>query len=390
MVLSKKLRVFFLSVLVVLIAFSSAFAAEGPITFTWTGTPSNSVTLSGYIDFLVSSIEFTVETAAAPADPVDQDPVTWDFANDEELASLDLLQYTHYNFHGYYSEYYDNRYSETVKDFKGIVATISAMIDDSYASFSTSSGISLENGGTLTFSTELGQFQSIVVNTNGGYGSSSGDWAWDLVEKTLTWAGTPANSVVLDNVDISDITSIVFTFVSSASADPEPEPIPGPSFIWEQRQINHVDLIADETAPVIKNIIASVTRTSNGGNCYFGYWGQKGKLNIGNCGYLTFQSLVGDLRAIVITCSSVTTAEDLSTDWTYDGEAGTLTWVGEYASDEVTISGNINIDISKIEFYYTLASHRRQNSESGSTTMAQSYAGYSCVCGRRRRNVLYH
>ena len=325
-------------------------------TLTWTGTASDEVTLSGSMDIMVSSIEFTVTSGSASSDPVSQGPVTWDFVNDEELASLDLSRYTHYYFE-YYSAFYDNHYGETVKDFKGIVATILAEGDGDYATFGPNNNysIDLENGGTLTFSTTLGQFQSIVINTNNGSGRNSGDWAWDLTEHTLTWAGTPANSVVMDDIFIDEITSIVFTFVSAASADPEPETIPGPSFKWEQRQVNHVDLIADETAPVIKNVITSITQTSNGGNCYFGYWGEKGKLNIGNCGYLTFQSIVGDLRAIVITCSSVTTAENLSTDWTYDGEAGTLTWVGEYASDEVTISGNINIDISEIEFYYTPA-----------------------------------
>ena len=335
-------------------------------TLTWTGTASDEVTLSGGMDILVSSIEFTVVTEAAPADPVSQGPVTWDFANDAELTSIYLTQYTHYDFNGYYSEYYDNHYDATVKDFKGIVATISAMIDGSYASFSTQNNysIDLSGGGTLTFSTDLGQFESIVVNTNSGSGRSSGDWTWDITEKTLTWSGTPSNSVVLDNIYVNNITSIVFTFVSAASADPEPEPIPGPSFTWEQRQVNHVRLIGNssgdpETAPVIKNIITSITQTSNGGNCYFGYWGNKGKLNIGNCGYLTFKSIVGDLRAIVITCSSVTTAEDLSTDWTYDGEAGTLTWKGTTASDEVTLSGYLNIDIAEIEFYYTPASAPR-------------------------------
>lgn len=334
-------------------------------TLTWTGPTSSQVTLSGNMDFNVSSVEFTVETAAAPADPVNQDPVTWDFANDAELANISLTEFENYYF-SYNSSYGSYHYGPNSIDLKGIVATISATTDGAYASFSDNNNysIDLENGGTLTFSTELGQFQSIVVNTNGGSGSTSGDWAWDLEEHTLTWAGTPANSVVLDDIYVSDITSIVFTFVSAAPADPEPETIPGPSFKWEQRQVNHVRLIADyggepATAPVIKNIITSITKTSNVGNCYFGYWGEKGTLNIGNCGYLTFQSLVGDLRAIVITCSSVTTAEDLSTDWTYDGEAGTLTWVGEYALDEVALSGNINIDISEIEFYYTPASAPR-------------------------------
>ncbi|MBO6306728.1 MAG: hypothetical protein J6M55_04400 [Paludibacteraceae bacterium] len=173
----------------------------------------------------VSSVKFTIvtEEEPTPANPVDQEPVTWDFANDAELASLDLSRYTHYYFE-YYSAYYDNHYGETVKDFKGIVATILAEGDGDYATFgpNNNNSIILENDATLTFSTELGQFQSIVINTNNGSGRESGDWAWDLEERTLTWAGTPANSVVLDDVFVDKITSIVFTFVSAASATPEP------------------------------------------------------------------------------------------------------------------------------------------------------------------------
>ena len=336
----------------------------------WTGDAASSVVLgcagsTGEIYFgSITSVVFTVVEEPAPVDPTpaNHEPVTWDFANDAELANISLTEFENYYF-SYNSSYGSYHYGPNSIDLKGIVATISATTDGAYASFSDNNNysIDLEAGGTLTFSTALGQFESIVVNTNGGSGRSSGDWAWNFEEHTLTWAGTPANSVVLDNIYVSNITSIVFTFVPN---NPDPETIPGPSFKWEQRQVNHVRLIGNsngnpETAPVIKNIITSITQTSNIGNCYFGYWGEKGKLNIGNCGYLTFQSLVGELRAIVITCSSVTTAEYLSAGWTYDGEAGTLTWVGEYALDEVALSGNINIDISEIEFYYTPASAPR-------------------------------
>ena len=223
--------------------------------------------------------------------------------------------------------------------------------------------------GYITFTSAVGDISRIVITYDENSYHSLSDltegWTEDNQAHTLTWTGTASDEVTLSgSMDIM-VSSIEFTVVTeSAPADPEPETIPGPSFTWEQRQVNHVDLIADyggepATAPVIKNVITSITRTDNGGNCYFGYWGEKGTLNIGNCGYLTFQSLVGDLRAIVITCSTVTTAEYLSTDWTYDGEAGTLTWEGATASDEVALSGNINIDISEIEFYYTAASAPR-------------------------------
>ena len=223
--------------------------------------------------------------------------------------------------------------------------------------------------GYITFTSAVGDISRIVITYDENSYHSLSDltqgWTEDNQAHTLTWTGTASDEVTLSGIMDIMVSSIEFTVVTeSAPADPEPETIPGPSFTWEQRQVNHVDLIADyggepATAPVIKNVITSITRTDNGGNCYFGYWGEKGTLNIGNCGYLTFQSLVGDLRAIVITCSTVTTAEYLSTDWTYDGEAGTLTWEGATASDEVALSGNINIDISEIEFYYTAASAPR-------------------------------
>ena len=330
-------------------------------TLTWEGTASNEVILSGGIDFMVSSIVFIIDASApASVDPVNQGPVTWDFVNDAELASIYLSRYTNYDFNGYYSEGQTVNYIDTVKVFKGIVATISAFTDGSYACFSNQNNysIDLENGGTLTFSTELGLFQSIVVNTTTSYGSNSGDWKWNGTEHTLTWAGTPANSVVMDNVDIDHITSIVFTFVAAASADPEPvAPTPsGPSFTWAQRQVNHVYLNCSsngetQTTPVIKNIITSLTRTENEANCYFGYWGD-GVLNLlGNGGELTFQSIAGDITGIVINCSSVTSATDLSADWTYNSEAGTLTWLGT-AAETVTLSGDIVVTISSIDFFY--------------------------------------
>ncbi len=462
-------------------------------TFTWTGTPSSSVTLSGNIDFMVSSIEFTITSGSASSDPVSQGPVTWDFVNDEEFANLYLRQYTHYNFHGYYSEYYDSHYEETVKNFKDIVATISAMTDGSYACFSNQNNysIDLENGGTLTFSTELGQFQSIVINTTSS-GSSSGEWDWDSEEHTLTWAGTPANSVVLDDIDISDITSIVFTFVSAApaftaditwdatevatvslyggsfntvvpgtaidgitpsimktndgycyfdnskikmqnngeliftysdgdisgivlafdntasysiadfpvgwtldegagtltwsgtaaeevslagnisctvtsigfSVIEEPAPVyptpSGPSFIWQSRQVSHVLLSIDEngdsqTTHVIKNIITSLQRTAAKTDQYdYCLFANKG-INIKNNGTLTFQSIVGDLTGIIITCGYKYYADDLSDGWRYDSENGTLIWVGTPA-ETVTLSGHVDVaNISSIEFFYNPA-----------------------------------
>lgn len=322
-------------------------------TLSWTGTAAAAVTLSGSMDFLVGSIEFTVESAAAPATTTTT--ITWDQADIESLGLADN----------------DVDEFSPSQEIDGITASLTRTDAGqySYCQIDNSNLWITLSCGYITFTSAVGDISRIVITYDENSYHSLSDltegWTEDNQAHTLTWTGTASDEVTLSgSMDIM-VSSIEFTVVTeSAPADPEPETIPGPSFTWEQRQVNHVDLIADyggepATAPIIKNVITSITRTDNGGNCYFGYWGEKGKLNIGNCGYLTFQSLVGDLRAIVITCSTVTTAEYLSADWTYDGEAGTLTWEGATASDEVALSGNINIDISEIEFYYTAASAPR-------------------------------
>ena len=315
-------------------------------TLTWAGAASSQVTLSGNMDFNVYSVEFTVLTAAAPADPVSQGPVTWDFVNDEELAEIYLRQYTHYNFHGNYSEYYDNHYEETVKNFKGIVATISAMTEGSYACFSNQNNysIDLENGGTLTFSTELGQFQSIVINTTSN-GSSSGEWAWKSEEHTLTWAGTPANSVVLDDIDISDITSIVFTFVSAAPAFTA-------DITWDATEVATVSLYGGSFNTVVPGSTAidgikpSIMKT-NDGYCYF----DDSKIRIDDNGELIFTSSVGDISGIVLAFDNTASysISNFPIGWTLDEGAGTLTWTGT-AAEEVSLAGNISCTVSSIEF----------------------------------------
>ncbi len=315
-------------------------------TLTWVGAASNQVTLSGNMDFNVSSVEFTVESAAAPVDPtpVSQGPVTWDFANDEELANLSLTEFENYYF-SYSSTYGSEHNGPKAIDLKDIVATISATTDGAYASFSdnNNNSIILEAGGTLTFSTELGQFQSIVVNTNGGSGRTSGDWTWDLTEKTLTWAGTPANSVVLDDIYVSNITSIVFTFVSAAPAFTA-------DITWDATEVATVSLYGGSFNTVvpgtaIDGIKPSIMKT-NDGYCYF----DNSKIKMQNNGELIFTSSVGDIQGIVLTFDNTDySISDFPVGWTLDEGAGTLTWTGT-AAEEVSLSGNISCTVSSIEF----------------------------------------
>jgi len=330
-------------------------------TFTWAGTPSSEVVLSGYLDFLIASIEFTVVTSAAPVDP--SGAITWDA---DDLATISIYRR---DGEGYVAP------SATVK-------TVTAITDaPAYGDYchlyhnEYGSSISVEKGGSLTFSLESGNFTRIVIDC-GSYPDNpsnvSEGWVWDNTEAQLIWSGTAASSVTLECNDKTggnsydlyfNIYSIEFT-VSSGAAPVDPTPS-GESFTWAARQVNHVSLWCQsenesESTPVIKNIITSLTKTTNTyGNCYF----QDGELGISNCGELKFKSIVGDLTRIVITCSSVTSASDLSGVWQYNSGAGTLTWTGITAAEEVTLSGNISCSITAIEFFYNPAEPQHLDEE---------------------------
>ncbi len=339
------------------LAAGSGWVWDGSSKLTWSDeNGATSVVLAGdgtstsFSSGPIRLIEFTVVTDAATPDP---NSVTW---NAVMLKAVDLLRYT--NMYSSYSEtYISHNDGPSQVEMKDVVATISATTDGSYAQFSTRDGntnISVRDGGTLTFSSTTREFESIVINydgENGGYGSANYPTEWNSIESTLTWEGEATNSVVLEDALVTHITSIVFTYATA----PEPDPMPsGPSFIWEQRQVKHVKMNCSngetKTTPVIKNIITSLTRTSDG-NCYFGEYGY-GKFEImDNCGTLTFQSIVGDLTGIIITCSTVYYANDLPAGWRYDSETGKLIWVGTPV-ETVTLSGDLKFTITAIEFFY--------------------------------------
>lgn len=322
--------------------------SSSPLHLTWSGSAASSVVLAtngSNTDFNfngITSVEFTVVPAAAPTS------LTWNDANG--LSEFYLVEY---NMGGQYT-------GNTTETIDIVTATISATADGAYADFKNDGNeygtqINLSDGGTLTFSTATGQFQSIVINTTDQWtyvADASTGWDSNTAYK-LTWAGTATNTVVLGTASVHNITSIVFTFVPSTPAADE-------TITWEQRQVNHVELMPyniddPQTSPVIKNIITTFTMTASG-NCYFA----NDYLVLNNFGEVTFQSIVGDITGIVITCSNVTNMDDLPADWTYDGVAGTLTWDGT-AAEQVTLSGYINVEVSSIVFTYTPASAPRLN-----------------------------
>lgn len=252
--------------------------------------------------------------------------------------------------------------SETVNTIK--VATKAPLSGD-YSHFMTYDGntsFSINNGGTVTFSPTSGQLTCIVIETNSiqnGLDNRETGSGWDYNDHSqrLVWSGS-ASSVTLavngasGSVSCQNIQSIEFTVADV--------PVANSTITWEERQVSHVSLYADEVgntqkAPLIKNIFVSLTRESEGygTSCQF----TEKYLAIENCGELKFQSVAGDIQGIVINGSN-TYADNLSADWTYDDVANTLTWAGT-ASDEVTLSGTIYFDISSIEFTYTPASAPR-------------------------------
>ena len=313
---------------------------------TWTGDASSVVLATNgnssssiYLE-QITSIVFYFDT---PPASVPTTTIKWEGS---DLTGIDLYESA----------------SETVNTIK--VATKAPLSGD-YSHFMTYDGntsFSINNGGTVTFYPTSGQLTCIVIETNSiqnGLGNLETGSGWDYNDHSqrLVWSGS-ASSVTLavngasGSVSCQNIQSIEFTVADV--------PVANSTITWEERQVSHVSLYADEVdvtkkAPLIKNIFVSLTRESEGygTSCQF----TEKYLAIENCGELKFQSVAGDIQGIVINGSN-TYADNLSADWTYDDVANTLTWAGT-ASDEVTLSGTIYFDISSIEFTYTPASAPR-------------------------------
>ena len=263
---------------------------------------------------------------------------------------------------------------------KGIKVTAYSPTSSDYADFS-SGNIYIHDNGIVTFAPSFGKLQRIVISCDPeGYSSkdlahlaTGTGWSWDNSALKLTWKGD-ATSVDLtcdgssSGIYVGDIISVEFDYEYEEPATPTPTPTPeGPSFIWAERQVSHVDLQSlseseTKTTPVIKNIIASLKRTDAYGQCKF----TDKELYINSCGKLTFKSIVGELTGITITCDPYNDVwnSDIqpSAEWTYDSEAKTFTWAGT-PSEEVTISGNIDFLISSIEFFYTPAAAPRKGEQ---------------------------
>ena len=319
----------------------------------WSGDAVSSVVLgcaesTGEIYFgSIISIEFTVVEDAAPVTPPTPTTTTIEWDN-TEVCSITLK-----------CDNVDD--VQTTSEIDGITASLKRTSAGGNCEFRNSGDLWIsDNCGEITFESSVGDITGIVLNAGSQvytqpYNLPAG-WTWDNIAKTLTWAGTAAESVTLSGSFDFLVGSIEFTVLDGAAPVVPPTPA-DPSFTWQAQQINHVSMYPQsvndtKTTPVIKNIITSLKRTGNGEFCRF----DDGEIVISNCGDLKFKSIAGDITSIVITCNTAnyTYADNLPADWTYNSSAGTLTWAGTAAA-EVTLSGTLNITLTSIEFSYSPA-----------------------------------
>ena len=222
--------------------------------------------------------------------------------------------------------------------------------------------IHITNGGTLTFSTSLGNFTSIVITCNSISNAEGIDSGWTPDDShgalELSWSGNASSVTLASNGSSADFQMnniMLIEFFVDDSGAPTPS---GTSILWEARQVSHVLLdcrnnVTTQSTHVIKNIITTLENKNASANCSF----YEGTVILEYTGeehdQISFQSIVGDLTEIVITCNAVASATDLSIGWNYDDDK-TITWNGS-ASESVTLSGNLNFSIESIEFSYSPA-----------------------------------
>ncbi len=235
--------------------------------------------------------------------------------------------------------------------------------------------LSVVNGGNL-HATVTGNESADVCPACLAVGVVSSALVGDITTSNVIWAADAANETRINNSFRSNTYDGFFFFAnqaedelpreveisSDAPVGPTPSTPSGPSFTWSTSQINLVDLSCynnggkEQENGLINNIITSLTQTrdknedysdpSTVESCQFNY----GRIEISGCGDLKFKSIAGDLTGIIIT-GNIWTATNLPANWTYDNAANTLTWLGTPA-EEVTLSGNLSISVSSIEYFY--------------------------------------
>ena len=245
--------------------------------------------------------------------------------------------------------------TQSAPAMNGITASVTRTASGDVCQF-TNTEIWIQNNGYVTFASSVGDITGIVITCSAVYNNPllfnlPAGWTYDGTAKTFTWAGTPSSSVTLSGNDLDFIMiSIEFTLDNGGSTPA------GQTITWGAQQLGNIRFDGysqndPRSTGVIKNIIATHERTGEGYTYFYGY--DNKQLYIDNNGYIKFTSIAGNITDIVITCSSFDGASNLPAGWTALTTAQKLTWTGD--AEEVTLSGNVLVTISSIEFTYTPA-----------------------------------
>lgn len=249
--------------------------------------------------------------------------------------------------------------TQSAPAMNGITASITRTAAGDACQF-TNEVIWLQNNGYVTFTSSVGDITGIVITCSAVYNNPlqfnlPAGWTYDGTAKTFTWAGTPSSSVTLSGNDLDfNMISIEFTLDNGGSTPA------GSTITWGEQQLGNIRFDGysqndPRSTGVIKNIIATHERTGDGYTYFYGY--DNKQLYIDNNGYIKFTSIAGNITNIVITCSALDRASDLPAGWTALTTAQKLTWTGD--AEEVTLSGDVLVTISSIEFTYTPAAAPR-------------------------------
>ena len=169
----------------------------GTKTFTWDGIPSSAVSISGNLDFKITSIVFTLDNGgAAPAELT----TTWE-----------ARQVSHVRFDGY---------NEDVLRTSGVIKNIIASherTDAGNCSFQNGQ-LWMENNGYVKFKSIAGNLTDIVIRCSdlGSPSNLSDGWSSQAVAQTLTWTGDAEEVTLRGNIGCT-ISSIEFTYTPAAA-----------------------------------------------------------------------------------------------------------------------------------------------------------------------------
>ena len=171
---------------------------DGAETFTWNGTPSNAVSISGNLDFKITSIEFTLDNGGSA--PALDGTITWE-----------ARQVSHVRFDGYYED--DLRNSGVIKN---IIASHERT--DAGNCYFQNGQLWMENNGYVKFKSIAGNLTDIVIRCSdlGSPSNLSDGWSSQALAQTLTWTGDAEEVTLRGNIGCT-ISSIEFSYTPAAA-----------------------------------------------------------------------------------------------------------------------------------------------------------------------------